>query len=134
MPGLLVVDTSVWIDFARKSLGEFEERLLHRHLTAHEVVLPQLVWLELLVGQRSPAERKILDVIRATCRWEPLLEHDGWIAEQVAETLRARGKHLGASDLLIFCVARRLEAKLLHHDEDFTRVLKLPDFTSLRVG
>jgi predicted nucleic acid-binding protein len=62
------------------------------------------------------------------------LEHDGQIAEQVAETLRARGRHLGASDLLILCVARRLEAKLLHHDEDFTRVLKLPDFASLRAS
>jgi len=133
MPGLLVVDTSAWIDFAGKSLPEAEDRLLHRHLTAHEVVLPQLVWLELLVGQRSPAERKILDVIRSSCRWEPLTEDDGRMAEEIADTLRQRGNYLGASDLLIFCVARRLEAKLLHHDEDFTRVLKLPDFAALRV-
>jgi predicted nucleic acid-binding protein len=106
---------------------------LHCHLTAHQVVLPQLVWLELLVGQRSPAERKILDVIRASCCWEPLTEDDGRMAEEVADKLRTRGGYLGASDLLIFCVARRLGAKPLHHDEDFTRVFKLADFAPLRL-
>ena len=133
MPGLLVVDTSVWIDFARKSLPEVEDRLLHHYLAAHEVILPQLVWLELPIGQRSPTERKILDVIRHTCRWEPLTESDGQMAETIADTLRTRVGDLGASDLLILSVARRLGAKLLHHDEDFTRVLKLPDFAARRV-
>ena len=48
--------------------------------------------------------------------------------------LRTKGGFLAASDLLILAVARRLDAKLLHHDEDFTRVLKLPDFAAQRAG
>ena len=40
---------------------------------------------------------------------------------------------LPASDLLILTVAWRLGVPLLHHDEDFTRALKLPDFIAQRL-
>ena len=47
--------------------------------------------------------------------------------------LRKKGVVLAASDLLILTVAWRLGVPLLHHDEDFTRALKLPEFARQRV-
>ena len=96
-------------------------------------VMPQLVWLELVVGLRSPAEQAFLAEVRSVCRWEPLSESDGLEAERLATVLRRKGVVLAASDLLILTVAWRLGVPLLHHDEDFTRALKLPEFARQRV-
>ena len=129
-----VVDTSLWIDAWRGDVTEAEKRLIGDLWRHDGVVLPQLVWLELQVGLRSPAEREYLLDLRAVSQWEPLTETDGLEAEQLATLLRGKGVVLTASDLLILTVAHRMNLPLLHHDEDFTRVLKLPDFASLRAG
>jgi predicted nucleic acid-binding protein len=129
-----VVDTSLWIDAWRGEVTEAEKRLIGDLWQSDGVVLPQLVWLELQVGLRSPAEREYLLDLRAVSQWEPLTETDGLEAEQLATLLRGKGVVLSAGDLLILTVARRMSLPLLHHDDDFTRVLKLPDFASLRVG
>ena len=112
---------------------EAEKQLIGDLWRYDGVVLPQLVWLELQVGLRSPAEREYLLDLRAVSRWEPLTETDGLEAEQLATLLRGKGVVLTAGDLLILTVAHRLSLPLLHHDVDFTRVLKLPDFAALRV-
>ena len=96
-------------------------------------VMSQLVWLELVVGLRRPAEQVFLEEVRSVCRWEPLAEPDGIEAERLATVLRKKGVVLAASDLLILTVAWRLGVPLLHHDEDFTRALKLPEFARQRV-
>lgn len=127
-----VVDTSLWIDAWRGDVTEEEKRRigdLWRH--AH-VVLPQWVWLELQVGLRSTAEREYLQDLRAVSHWEPLTEADGIEAERLAALLRHKGLTLPAGDLLILTVAHRMELPLLHHDDDFRRVLKLPDFAAQR--
>ncbi len=133
MSGLVVVDSSFWIDFSRRVAPEAEALLVEEAMSTQRAVMPQFVWLELVVGFRSPAERTFLRDIRSVCRWEPLTEKDGSSAEEIAALLRGRGGFLAASDLLILSVVHRLGAKLLHHDEDFTRVLKLPEFAALRV-
>lgn len=129
----LVVDTSFWIDFVRQRLPAAEALLIEDALREERAVMPQLVWLELTVGLRSPVEQKFLQEVRSVCRWEPLSGSDGAEAEKLAAGLRKQGVVLAASDLLILTVAWRLGAPLLHHDEDFTRVLKLPEFIGQRV-
>ncbi len=69
--------------------------------------------------------------MRSVCHWEPLTESDGLEAQRLATLLRGKGVVLPVTDLLILTAAR-LGAVLLHHDEDFTRALKLPDFARLR--
>lgn len=128
-----VVDTSFWIDFARRRLPTVEALQIEDALREACAVMPQTVWLELVVGMRRPAEQAFLAEVRSVCTWEPLSESDGNEAEALAALLRKKGVVLGASDLLILTVAKRLDAQLLHHDEDFTRVLKLPEFARQRV-
>jgi predicted nucleic acid-binding protein len=129
----VVVDTSFWIDFARRRLPTVEALMIEVALREARAVIPQLVWLQLIVGMRSPAEQAFLKEVRSVCNWEPLTESDGNEAGSLAALLRKKGVVLAASDLLILTVAKRLEAQLLHHDEDFTRVLKLPEFARQRV-
>ncbi len=129
-----VVDTSLWIDAWRGDVSDAEKRRIGDLWRHAGVVLPQLVWLELQVGLRSSAEREYLADLRAVSQWEPLTETDGLEAERLAALLRGKGVALPAGDLLILTVAHRLGLPLLHHDEDFTRVLKLPDFAPLRGG
>ena len=129
----LVVDTSFWIDFTRQRLPDAEALLVEDALREQRVVMPQIVWLELVVGFRSPAEQAFLQELRSVCRWERLTETVGLEAEQLAAVLRKKGIVLVATDLLILTTAHRLGAALLHHDGDFTRALKLPEFTRLRV-
>ena len=50
-----------------------------------------------------------------------------------AAVLHKQGVVLAASDLLILTVAWRLGVPLLHHDEDFTRALRLPEFIGQRL-
>ena len=60
----------------------------------------------------------------------PLSEADVTSAEKLAALLRKKGVVLAATDLLVLTTAHRLGLPLLHHDEDFTRALKLPGFAT----
>ena len=128
-----VVDTSFWINTWRGAVDPAEKEFIGNLWRKGGGVLPQIVWLELQVGLRSPQEREYLLDVRAVTQWEPLTESDGLEAEKLAAVLRKKGVVLAASDLLILTVAWRLRVPLLHHDEDFTRALKLPEFIGQRV-
>lgn len=128
-----VVDTSLWIDAWRGDVTEVEKQKIGDLWRHSSVVLPQIVWLELQVGLRSPAEREFLLDVRNVSHWEPLTESDGLEAERLATLLRGKGVVLPVGDLLILTVAHRLGLPLLHHDGDFTRALKLPEFIGQRV-
>ncbi len=127
-----VVDTSFWIDVWRGDVDAAEKEKIAELWRQGGSVLPQVVWLELWVGLRSPEERAYLMDLKAVSEWEPMTEADGLAAEQHAVLLSRKGIVLAASDLLVLTVAHRLKLPLLHHDEDFDRALKLPDFALQR--
>jgi predicted nucleic acid-binding protein len=127
-----VVDTSFWIDAWRGDLSEAERHRVAELWRHGGGILPQVVWLELVVGLRSPAERAYLRDLKTVCHWEALLESDGELAENHAALLAGEGIVLVATDLLVLTVAHRLGLPLLHHDDDFTRALKLPEFAKQR--
>lgn len=127
-----VVDTSFWIDVWRGDVDAAEKEKIAELWRQGGSVLPQVVWLELWVGLRSPEERGYLMDLKAVSEWEPMTEADGLAAEQHAVLLSRKGIVLAASDLLVLTVAHRLKLPLLHHDEDFDRALKLPDFALQR--
>lgn len=128
-----VVDSSLWIDTWRGEVSAVEREVVAKLWREGGAVLPQIIWLELVAGLRSPEERSYVADIRTVSHWEPLTESDGFEAEKLASLLHKKGLVLPASHFLILTVAKRLDAQLLHHDEDFTRVLKLPEFAGQRV-
>jgi len=127
-----VVDTSFWIDAWRGDVDETEKHRIAELWRHGGNVLPQIVWLELFVGLRSPEERDSLMDLKAVSQWEPLSEADGMAAEKLAALLRKKGIVLAATDLMVLTIAHRLGLPLLHHDEDFARALELPDFATQR--
>ena len=129
-----VVDTSFWIDYLRGKVTALERERVERLWRQGEVVLHQFVWLELVVGFRSPKEQRVLQDFRAISRWEALLPEDGASAERFAGLLRGRGRTIGASDLLIMAAADRLGAKVVHHDDDFSQAFAQPELAHLRFG
>lgn len=128
----VVVDTSLWIDYNRGSLAPEERARIEQVWREGRAILYQLVWLELVVGYRSPQEQRTLRNYRALSRWEALSAEDAVKAEAFAHVLRTQGHTVGASDLLILAAADRLGAQLAHHDSDFDLALGTPQLAHLR--
>ena len=128
-----VVDTSFWIDYSRGKVTAGEKETAERLWRFGGGVLYQFVWLELVVGFQSSKEQKTLRDLRTISRWEPMQAEDAVKAEAFAATLRAKGRRLTASDLLVMAAADRIGAKIIHHDGDFTAAFALPEFAHLQV-
>lgn len=122
----VVIDTSFWIDYNRGTVSAGERIRVEQLWRQGRAILYQFVWLELVVGYRSPAEQETIRTFREVSRWEPITADDGAKAEVLAQGLRTRGVTISASDLLILAAADRLGAQVAHHDRDFERALKSP--------
>ena len=133
MSATLLVDSSVWIDHYRNKLDPTRLRMLTHAMQDHQVVLAPMIWLELVVGFRSPEEKEHLDNIRAAVRWVDPPEDLWERAARHAATLHAAGIVLRMPDLLVLTMAEAMDFRLLHCDKDFDRPLKLKPFARLRV-
>jgi predicted nucleic acid-binding protein len=127
----VVIDTSLWIDYNRGAVDPEERGRIEQLWHNGQAILYQFVWLELVVGYRSPKEQLTLRDFRALSRWEAITGDDGVRAEAVARVLREQGLTVGASDLLVLAAAGRLGAQLAHHDGDFDLALKNPALAHL---
>ncbi len=116
----LVADTSAWIEFVRGT-GSEADRLLTAAIDNHKVLLPDLVYHEVLRGMPSEAEAKVM-----IKRFESFIDFNLCnmaIAEKAAKYhrfLRSKGITVrGTVDLLIatWCIEKNIP--LLHADRDF---------------
>jgi predicted nucleic acid-binding protein len=128
---MVVVDSSVWIDFFRGS-DEAVVAELGRLLDADEVGLAAPVRLELLTG----ASRKDEPVLRRLLSALPLLlpEPPLWPKlERWIERASRAGERFGAMDLLIAGIADDHRASLWSRDADFARMARF-GMVQLHVG
>ena len=134
MSSTLLVDSSAWIAHYRQELEPDLLRVFTHAMHDGCVALAPPVWIELVVGFRSPAEKEHLESIRLSAPWLEM-PADIWTkAEQNAVRLHAAGVVLRMPDLLILTLAGETDCKLLHCDKDFDRALKLRDFTRLKIA
>jgi predicted nucleic acid-binding protein len=133
MSSILLVDSSVWIGHHRAKLEPGLLRSFTQALQDGQVALAPVIWLELVVGFRSPKEREFLEDIRLSAHWIEMPEGIWDQAERHAIRLHAAGVVLRMPDLLVLTLADATGCKLLHCDKDFDRALKLRDFSQLRV-
>lgn len=117
---MIVVDTSVWIQFFR-GRGEGLCRHLEQLLDADQVALPAPVRVEILGGARKAELTRLKRVMGALpllvpspSVWELL---EVWV-EQAAGT----GDHFGVGDLLIAAIASENKASVWSLDADFRRM------------
>ena len=133
MSSTLLVDSSAWIAHYRDELVPDLLRAFTHALHDGRVVLAPPIWLELVVGFRSPKEREHLENLRLSAHWLEM-PADIWTkAEKNAVTLHAAGVVLRMPDLLVLTMADDADLKLLHCDKDFDRALKLKEFARLRL-
>ncbi len=125
---MILVDTSVWVDFlnsARGPAGDELERLIGANAP---LVLTGLVVVEVLQGLKRDVEL----VTRLLVHW-PLIEPGGFATYEAAATIfrqaRGRGVTLSTVDALLAALALEYNAPFFTLDQDFERLA----FTGLRL-
>ena len=119
---MLVVDSSVWIDYFNKT-GAPASQLL-KHLLHHgevRIVVPDLVLFEVLRGFRLERDHREAKQLLESLHVEATAGHDLALAAAAHyRSLRAQGFTVrGPIDVLVasFCIER--DYALLHRDKDF---------------
>lgn len=120
---MVVVDTTVWIDFFRSRDRAVVDQL-GRLLDGDEVALAAPVRLEILIGASRPELPRLRRVLSAL---PLLLPSDSiWTTlEAWAERATRAGERFGAMDLLIAAIADENGASLWSRDADFARMARL---------
>jgi predicted nucleic acid-binding protein len=120
---VIVVDTSVWIEFFRKGTGE-TTKALQDLLTRDQVALAAPVYIELLSGSSQRDVGRLRRLLSALPQW--MTTDRTWpTLESWAVTAAARGDHFGVGDLLVAGIAAERGAALWSLDGDFVRMASL---------
>jgi predicted nucleic acid-binding protein len=121
---VIVVDTTVWIDFFN-GVGTPEDRHLQQLITAgRSLALTDLIFCEILQGIREDAafeQTRGLLLLYSILRIErlPTFEH----AAQIYRTCRRRGLTVRKTiDCLIAAVCIEEDVELFHKDADFDAI------------
>ena len=117
---MLIVDSSVWIDFfAGRELPNVR-RLDTALLSDEEIGVPDIVRLEILSGVRKDATLRKITANLNALRRVAALDDDWDEAAALYRTCRGHGVTIrGVVDCLIARLAIREGAMLLAHDRDF---------------
>jgi len=126
---LILVDTSVWIDFFSSSPGRAGRELRRLIEEVEPFALTGVVVTEVLQG----LTRNVNRIERFLSMWE-LLEPRGFStyreASAISRLARSRGVSLTTIDALIAAIALEHQASLFSLDKDFSRVARI---TALRL-
>ena len=121
---MILVDTSVWIDFFRSSPGRAGRELRRLIEEVEPFALTGVVVTEVLRG----LTREVNRIERYLSMWE-LLEPSGFStyreASAISRLARSRGISLTTIDTLIAAIALEHQASLFSLDKDFSRVARI---------
>lgn len=129
---MIVVDTTVWIDFFNEANSPEEKYLQDLIREGRSVALTDLIFCEILQGIRDDAK---WDQTRTILLHYPILRMDTLVTFEQAALIyricRKRGLTVRKTiDCLIAAVCIANEVELFHKDSDFDRIARA---TSLRV-
>ena len=121
---MILVDTSVWIDWSnRPETREAQE--LARLLDTDEVATTDVVIAEVLQGTRTEARFAEFSELMGGLHYLPA-SRETWIrAAELSFQLMRRGFATPLSDLVIATVALDNDVAVFARDEDFSRVVGL---------
>ncbi len=121
---LILVDSSVWIDFFNSSPGRAGDELRRMITDAEPFALTGLVITEILQGLTRDASR----IERYLSQWE-MLEPSGYATYREAASIfrvaRAKGVTLTTIDALIGAIAVEHGASVFTLDKDFSRIARI---------
>ena len=121
---MILVDSSVWIDFFSSSPGRAGDELRRMITDAEPFALTGLVITEILQGLTRDASR----IERYLSQWE-MLEPSGYATYREAASIfrvaRAKGVTLTTIDALIGAIAVEHGASVFTLDKDFSRIARI---------
>ena len=121
---MILVDSSVWIDFFSSSPGRAGDELRRMITDAEPFALTGLVITEILQGLTRDASR----IERYLSQWE-MLEPGGYATYREAASIfrvaRAKGVTLTTIDALIGAIAVEHGASVFTLDKDFSRIARI---------
>ena len=116
---LVLIDTSVWVPFLRKSPPLAVRDEVDHLLAENRVAIVPMIRLELLGGTKSTDEFGRLKSHLDALHQIPTDEANWEAAAQLAFELRQRGKIIPYTDILIGSAAILSNSLLLHADRHF---------------
>jgi predicted nucleic acid-binding protein len=121
---LILVDSSVWVDFFSSSPGKGGAELRRMISDSEPFVLAGVVVVEILQGLTSDARA----IEQFLAQWD-LLEPSGFAtyraAAEIYRTGRGKGVTLTTIDTLIAAIALEHKANVFTLDRDFSRIAQL---------
>ncbi|MGI8815945.1 MAG: type II toxin-antitoxin system VapC family toxin [Pseudonocardia sp.] len=128
---MILVDTSVWVEYDRATGSPADLRLCELIADTDEVAVTEPVVMEVLAGARD--DRRERDLRRLMDRFE-LLRFDPPVhlpgAVRVYRTCRRAGvTPRGLVDCMIVAVAVSSDTPVLAHDRDFAQMAQVIDLT-----
>jgi predicted nucleic acid-binding protein len=127
---LVLIDTSVWIPFLRKSSPRAVKNEVDLLLAEDRAAIFPMIRLELLGGTKSTKEFERLGSRLGALHQIPADETNWEMAAELAFKLRQRGKAIPYTDILISSAAILANVLLLHADRHFDLMV---EHTDLRV-
>src|SRR5690606_3017914 len=121
---MVLVDSSVWIEAARRQGDLAVKVALRALLDDYEAAFCSPVKLEVLGGARREERRAMESLFGCLPYWE-CVEADWDAARELAWQLRDRGVTLPWSDVLIAAMARRREVRVYARGADFEEMATL---------
>jgi predicted nucleic acid-binding protein len=130
---LILVDTSVWIDFLNQRQSKETKFLASEISSGGRIVLCGVVITEILFGMRSA--RHACEVAEALAAFPmlPDLDREGYLkAAELYRTCRSNGYTIRSTvDCIIAQICIRDQAHLLARDRDFEAIAKNSDLSLL---
>ena len=131
---MIVVDTSVWIEFFKGTGSSFDQHLTELIRVDAPIALTEVIYCEVLQGIRDDS---VLARVREILQAFPVLLLDGLRSADRAVALyracRRRGFTIRSTvDCLIAAVCLDAGAELFHHDRDFDVLAKVADLKLYR--
>ena len=131
---MIVVDTSVWIEFFKGTGSSFDQHLAELIRADAPIALTEVIYCEMLQGIRDDSvHARVREILQAF----PVLLLDGLRSADRAVALyracRRRGLTIRSTvDCLIAAVCLDAGAELFHHDRDFDVLAKVADLKLYR--
>lgn len=119
---LILIDSSVWIDYYRPRGPERLKRQVQEALEENRVATIGLIAVEVLQGAPNVSSFAALREDFLGFQWLELTQ-DLWLeAARLGNTLRHSGVSIPTTDIVIAATALHYKARLWHRDNDFTRL------------
>jgi len=127
---LVLIDTSVWVPFLRKSPPAVVKDEVDHLLAENRVAIAPMIRLELLGGTKSLSELNRLKSRLDALHQIPTSEANWQLATELSFELRQQGKVIPYTDILIGAAAIMTGCLLLHADRHFDL---MAEYTTLNI-